>query len=68
MANSILFGLFAATLLGIAKFHKHAVRIAVTGLCLVLGARLLLTDFHLGHHLEHEWLTLVNLGGLLLGF
>jgi Na+/H+ antiporter NhaD/arsenite permease-like protein len=68
LANSILFGLFAATLLGIAKFHKHAVRIAVTGLCLVLGARLLLTDFHLGHHLEHEWLTLVNLGGLLLGF
>src|SRR5690606_33421709 len=26
------------------------------------------TDFDFGHHLAHEWLTLVNLGGLLLGF
>jgi Na+/H+ antiporter NhaD/arsenite permease-like protein len=64
----LLFGLFAATLLGIARFHKYALHIALTGLGLVLLAKLTLTDFDLGHHLAHEWQILVNLGGLLLGF
>ena len=68
MTNYLLFGLFAATLLGIAKYHKHALRIALTGLGLVLVTRLALTDFHLGAHLGHEWKTIVNLGGLLVGF
>jgi len=68
MVDYLLFGLFAATLIGIAKYHKHALRIAVGGLCCVLVARLSLTDFHLGHHLGHEWKMLLNLGGLLLGF
>jgi Na+/H+ antiporter NhaD/arsenite permease-like protein len=68
VTNYLLFGLFALTLLGIAKYHKYAVRIAVGGLLAVLCARLLLTDFNLVHHLHHEWSTLVNLGGLLLGF
>lgn len=68
MSTYLLFGLFAATLLGIAKFHKHALPIALSGLVGVLLARTTLTDFHLGHHLAHEWLTIVNLGGLLLGF
>lgn len=68
MTDYLLFGLFGATLLGIAKYHKHALRIAVTGLVLVLLTRLSLTDFHLGHHLGHEWQTIVNLFGLLVGF
>ncbi|MBL8750286.1 MAG: citrate transporter [Planctomycetes bacterium] len=68
MINYVLFGLFAATLLGIARFHKYALKIALTGLGAVLCARLLFTDFELGHHLAHEWKTIVNLGGLLVGF
>ncbi|MBL9077822.1 MAG: citrate transporter [Planctomycetes bacterium] len=68
MVDYLLFGLFGATLLGIARFHKHALRIALGGLGCVLAARLALTDFDLGHHLGHEWQNLVNLGGLLIGF
>jgi hypothetical protein len=64
----LLFGLFAATLLGIAAYHKLALRIALTGLGCVVLTRLTLTDFALGSHLAHEWRTIVNLGGLLLGF
>ncbi|MBL8723644.1 MAG: citrate transporter [Planctomycetes bacterium] len=68
MTTYLLFGLFAATLLGIAKYHKFALPIAASGLALVVLTRLTLTDFHLGHHLAHEWRTIVNLGGLLVGF
>ena len=68
MSDAVLFTLFGATLLGIAKFHKYAVKIAASGLCLVLLARLSLTEFDLGGHLLHEWRTIVNLGGLLVGF
>ena len=68
MTTYLLFGLFAATLLGIATMHRFALRIAVSGLVAVLLVRLLLTDFHLGHHLQHEWQIVLNLGGLLLGF
>ena len=68
MVDYLLFGLFAATLLGIARYHKYALRIALGGLGCVLLTRLALTDFELGHHLAHEWQLLLNLGGLLLGF
>lgn len=69
MTTYLLFGFFAATLLGIAKYHKYALQIAVGGLCCVLLTKLTLDgNFHLGHHLGHEWKTIVNLGGLLLGF
>jgi Na+/H+ antiporter NhaD/arsenite permease-like protein len=64
----LLFGLFAATLLGIARFHKHALRIALAGLACVLLTRLTLTEFDPLAHLGHEWRILVNLAGLLLGF
>jgi Na+/H+ antiporter NhaD/arsenite permease-like protein len=64
----LLFGLFAATLLGIAKFHKQALPIALGGLVSVLIVKLTMTRFDLGAHLHHEWMTIVNLGGLLLGF
>ena len=69
MTNYLLFGLFAATLLGIAKFHQHALRIALGGLGAVVLVKLTMVDgFSLGAHLHHEALTIVNLGGLLLGF
>jgi Na+/H+ antiporter NhaD/arsenite permease-like protein len=68
VSTYLLFGVFGATLLGIAKFHKHALQIALAGLACVLLVRLTMTDFHLGHHLAHEWQTIVNLGGLLIGF
>jgi Na+/H+ antiporter NhaD/arsenite permease-like protein len=68
MIDSLLFALFAATLLGIARFHKQALTIAAAGLALVTLVRLLGTEFALGEHLLHEWRILVNLAGLLLGF
>ena len=68
MIPTLLFSLFAATLLGIARFHKHALTIALAGLGAVLIARLTLTEFSLGTHLLHEWRILLNLAGLLLGF
>ena len=64
----LLFGLFAATLLGIAKFHKLALPIALGGLGCVLLVKMTMTPFDLGAHLHHESSTIVNLGGLLLGF
>jgi Na+/H+ antiporter NhaD/arsenite permease-like protein len=69
VTNYLLFGLFAATLLGIAKFHKFALQIGLSGLASVLLVKLTMVDgFSLGGHLHHEWPTIVNLGGLLLGF
>ncbi|HLQ37654.1 MAG TPA: citrate transporter, partial [Planctomycetota bacterium] len=64
----LLFGLFAAILLGIAVCHQRALPIAVTGMLAVLAVRLFGTDFSLLGHLHHEWQGLLNLGGLLLGF
>lgn len=68
MTDSLLFGLFVATLLALARFHRLALPIALAGLCCVLLTRLTLTEFDLLAHLAHEWRILVNLGGLLLGF
>ncbi len=74
MSTWLLFGLFGATLLGIACFHKKALPIAVGGLLAVLCVKLLVPPpegkaaFDLGTHLLHEWKTIVNLGGLLVGF
>lgn len=68
MVSVLLFGLFAATLLGIAKFHQFAVKIAISGLVLVALTKIALTDFSLLDHVAHEGKELLNLGGLLLGF
>ncbi len=75
MIDIILFGLFAATLLGIARFHKYALQISLSGLLAVLVVKLTLDgSFTLHAHFigsEHhhgEWRILVNLAGLLLGF
>jgi Na+/H+ antiporter NhaD/arsenite permease-like protein len=69
------FILFAATLLGVALFHHHTLKVALTGLATITLYKLLFTGFKtgtglagLGGHLAHEWVILTNLLCLLLGF
>jgi Na+/H+ antiporter NhaD/arsenite permease-like protein len=69
------FILFALTLLGVALFHHHTLRVALVGLATIVLYKLLFTGFKtgaglsgLGLHLLHEWVILANLLGLLLGF
>jgi Na+/H+ antiporter NhaD/arsenite permease-like protein len=69
------FILFALTLLGVALFHHHTLKVAVIGLLTITAYKLLLGNFGgitgvpgLFHLLSHEAVTLANLLGLLLGF
>lgn len=69
------FILFALTLLGVALFHKHTLRVALTGLAVITLYKLGFTGFKTGDgvagllaHLGHEWVILTNLLGLLVGF
>ena len=69
------FILFALTLLGVALFHGHTLRVALIGLGAIVAYQLFFTGFKtgdglagLGLHLAHEWVILANLLGLLLGF
>ena len=69
------FILFALTLLGVALFHHHTLRVALTGLSVIVIYKLIFTGFKtgtgvagLGLHFAHEWVILANLLGLLLGF
>jgi Na+/H+ antiporter NhaD/arsenite permease-like protein len=69
------FILFALVLLGVALFHHHTLKVALTGLVAITLYKLLFTGFKagpglagLGAHLAHEWVILANLLGLLLGF
>jgi Na+/H+ antiporter NhaD/arsenite permease-like protein len=69
------FILFALTLLGVALFHHHTLKVALTGLGTIILYKLVFTGFKsgtglsgLGLHLLHEWVILANLLGLLLGF
>lgn len=70
------FILFALTLLGVAIFHHQTLAVALTGLAAIVAYKLLFAGFAkfgagfpgLGHHLEHEWVTLANLFLLLMGF
>jgi Na+/H+ antiporter NhaD/arsenite permease-like protein len=65
----IEFIIFALTLLGVALFHNHTLKVALVGLGSLLAFKLgFISDFNLASHLMHEWKTLVNLLGLLLGF
>src|SRR5690242_7908284 len=68
----VLFGLMLA---GIALYHRHTLRVALTGLAAIVVYELATGGFGtepglsgLALHLEHEWVTLANLLGLLLGF
>ena len=69
------FILFALTLLGVALFHHHTLRVALTGLGTIALYKILFTGFKTGpglggflFHLGHEWVILVNLFCLLTGF
>jgi Na+/H+ antiporter NhaD/arsenite permease-like protein len=69
------FILFALVLLGVALFHHHTLRVAVTGAVVLTLYQALVTGFKAGAgaaglagHFGHEWVTLANLLGLLLGF
>ncbi len=67
--------LFGLTLGGVAVLHRHALPVAATGLGAIVVYELAFGTFAhgtgvagLAHHLGHEWVTLANLLGLLLGF
>jgi len=69
------FILFALTLLGVALFHHHTLMVALTGLAVISLYKIVFTGFNEGAgvagwlaHLQHEWVVLTNLFGLLLGF
>ena len=69
------FILFALTLLGVALFHRHTLVVALAGLAVISIYKLAFGDFAgtpgaagLAVLLRHEWVTLANLLGLLLGF
>ena len=69
------FILFALTLLGVALFHNHTLRVGLTGLAVITAYKLVFTGFKNGpgiqgliSHFGHEWVILTNLLCLLLGF
>jgi Na+/H+ antiporter NhaD/arsenite permease-like protein len=72
---AVEFVLFALTLLGVAFFHNHTLRIALTGVTVIALYRIVFTGFKAGTgiagfamHLQHEWVMLANLLCLLMGF
>jgi Na+/H+ antiporter NhaD/arsenite permease-like protein len=69
------FVLFAATLAGVAVFHRHTMPIAVGGAVIVALYKIVVSPFRTGPgfggflgHVGHEWVVLANLFMLLLGF
>jgi Na+/H+ antiporter NhaD/arsenite permease-like protein len=69
------FILFAATLLGVALFHHYVLQIALTGLAVIASYKILFSGFKTGAglagfglHMAHEWVLIVNLFCLLVGF
>jgi Na+/H+ antiporter NhaD/arsenite permease-like protein len=69
------FILFGMTLLGVALFHKYTLQVAVTGLIIIALYKVGFTGFKTGdgvggliEHLLHEWVIIVNLFCLLVGF
>jgi len=69
------FILFGLTLLGVALFHHHVLKVALSGLVLITVYKLIYTGFKTGPgiagfagHMAHEWVLLVNLLCLLVGF
>lgn len=71
----IEFILFGLTLLCVALFQNYTLPVALTGMISITVYKLLFSTFSTGAglaglyaHLGHEWVTLANLFGLLMGF
>ena len=71
----IEFILFGLTLVCVAVFHQHTLRVALAGLFTVAVYKILFTGFKMGpglvgfvSHVKQEWVILTNLLCLLLGF
>jgi Na+/H+ antiporter NhaD/arsenite permease-like protein len=71
----IEFILFAVVLAGVALFHAHTLRIALGGAIVIALYKIVFSPFKsgagvpgFGAHLLHEWVILINLLLLLLGF
>ena len=69
------FILFGVTLLGVALFHAHALRVALLGAITISLYKIIFTGFKFGpgvsgwaSHMGHEWVILANLLCLLMGF
>lgn len=69
------FILFAATLISVALFHHYVLQVALTGLAVIASYKIIFTGFKTGFglagfglHMAHEWVLLVNLLCLLVGF
>lgn len=69
------FILFGLTLLGVALFHAHTLKVAATGAIVIALYKIIFTGFKTGAgvsgflgHLGHEWVIIVNLLCLLVGF
>ena len=69
------FILFALTLLGVALMHQQTLKVALTGLAVIVVYKLAMTGFKTGPglaglatHMGHESILLSNLLGLLVGF
>ncbi|MEZ4332746.1 MAG: citrate transporter [Myxococcota bacterium] len=75
MGIPIDFLLFGMTLIGVALFHHHTLRVAATGLTVISLYNIFFSSFKHGvgvagflSHLGHEWVVIVNLFCLLTGF
>jgi hypothetical protein len=69
------FLLFACTLLGVALFHAHTLKVALIGLAVIGAYKFAYAGFPDGPglpglvaHLGHEWVLIANLLMLLVGF
>jgi Na+/H+ antiporter NhaD/arsenite permease-like protein len=69
------FILFALTLLGVAMFHHHVLKVALAGLAVISAYKIAFTGFKTGEglagfgaHMGHEAVLLINLLCLLVGF
>jgi Na+/H+ antiporter NhaD/arsenite permease-like protein len=74
-AVPVEFVLFACVLAGVALLHHYSLRFAVGGAIVIAVYKMLVSPFKagaglagFGAHLGHEWVILVNLLLLLLGF
>ena len=69
------FILFGVTLLGVALFHAHTLRVGLIGVITISLYKIVFTGFKFGPgvtgwvaHMGHEWVILANLLCLLMGF